>query len=97
MPPTQTAAIEELKLQLLESTLDLLVVADTGLGVAKELRGRIFDRFFTTKPVGSGTGLGLSICHSIVAQCGGVIRKPFDVGALREQLRDRLAHAARGA
>jgi signal transduction histidine kinase/CheY-like chemotaxis protein len=48
-------------------------VADTGLGIAEQHRGRIFDPFFTTKPVGVGTGLGLSICLSTVTSLGGEI------------------------
>jgi PAS domain S-box-containing protein len=46
-------------------------VSDTGTGIAPEVLPRIFDPFYTTKPVGSGTGLGLSICHSIVRDLGG--------------------------
>jgi signal transduction histidine kinase len=41
-------------------------VADDGEGIAPEILGRIYDPFFTTKPVGQGTGLGLSICRRIV-------------------------------
>lgn len=49
-------------------------VSDTGPGVADEERDRIFNPFFTTKPVGQGTGLGLSISDGIVRQHGGQIR-----------------------
>ncbi|HEY6004154.1 MAG TPA: ATP-binding protein [Anaeromyxobacter sp.] len=49
-------------------------VEDTGVGIAPEHIGRIFDPFYTTKPVGVGTGLGLSICHGIVSSLGGEIR-----------------------
>ncbi len=38
-----------------------LAVADNGPGVAAELRGRVFDPYFTTKPAGEGTGLGLAM------------------------------------
>jgi PAS domain S-box-containing protein len=51
----------------------IVEVADTGVGIAAEDRQRIFDPFYTTKPVGVGTGLGLSISHSIVASLGGEI------------------------
>jgi len=48
-------------------------VSDTGPGVPAELRGKIFDIFFTTKPVGKGTGLGLSITRNIVQLHGGTL------------------------
>jgi signal transduction histidine kinase len=41
-------------------------IRDSGCGIAPEYLPRIFDTFFTTKPVGVGTGLGLSICYGIV-------------------------------
>jgi signal transduction histidine kinase len=44
----------------------LVEVRDTGPGVPPELRERIFEPFFSTKPVGEGTGLGLDICWRIV-------------------------------
>jgi two-component system, NtrC family, sensor kinase len=49
----------------------VLSVADTGHGIPAELRERVLEPFFTTKPVGQGTGLGLSIAHSIVHKHGG--------------------------
>lgn len=48
-------------------------VLDNGPGVATELREKIFQPFFTTKPIGKGTGLGLSIAQGIVRQHGGEI------------------------
>jgi len=48
-------------------------VSDTGPGVPVHLRDKIFDIFFTTKPVGKGTGLGLSITRNIVQLHGGTI------------------------
>ena len=48
-------------------------VSDTGCGIARELRERVLEPFFTTKPVGQGTGLGLSITYSIVRKHGGTI------------------------
>ena len=47
-------------------------ITDSGPGVANT--HRIFDPFYTTKPVGKGTGLGLSICYGIVKEHGGEIQ-----------------------
>ncbi len=57
-----------------EENLFLLQVSDTGPGIPKALRDKIFDIFFTTKPVGKGTGLGLSISQNIAKLHGGNIR-----------------------
>jgi two-component system NtrC family sensor kinase len=51
-----------------------LSVADTGPGIPLEKRDRIFNPFFTTKPVGQGTGLGLSISDGIAREHGGRLR-----------------------
>jgi signal transduction histidine kinase len=40
----------------------------TGNGIPPEIREKIFNPFFTTKPTGQGTGLGLSISHDIIVQ-----------------------------
>lgn len=48
-------------------------LSDTGEGIKKEHRNKIFDPLFTTKVVGEGTGLGLSVCYAIVAKYGGSI------------------------
>jgi signal transduction histidine kinase len=55
-------------------------VTDTGCGIPKENLERIFDPFYTTKPVGVGTGLGLAICHRIVSELGGAIEVESQVG-----------------
>jgi two-component system NtrC family sensor kinase len=51
----------------------LMTVTDDGPGIPEAIRSRIFDPFYTTKPVGEGTGLGLSICSGIVGDMGGTI------------------------
>jgi signal transduction histidine kinase len=48
-------------------------VCDNGPGMPPEVRERIFEPFYTTKPPGSGTGLGLHISYSVVARHGGRI------------------------
>jgi signal transduction histidine kinase len=45
-----------------------IAIADNGMGINPEIRTKIFDPFFSTKPTGQGTGLGLSICHRIVEE-----------------------------
>jgi signal transduction histidine kinase len=50
-----------------------LAVADTGPGIAPEVREHLFEPFVSTKPTGQGTGLGLAVCHTLVEQLGGRI------------------------
>jgi two-component system NtrC family sensor kinase len=53
---------------------DRLVVEFTDNGPGVREPSRVFDPFYTTKPVGKGTGLGLSICYGIITEHGGTIR-----------------------
>lgn len=46
----------------------IVKISDNGKGIPEELRNRLFDLFFTTKPVGKGTGLGLSIAYQIITE-----------------------------
>ena len=55
-------------------------VADTGKGIESEALSRIFDPFYTTKPVGKGTGLGLSLSYNIIERHGGKIEVESEVG-----------------
>jgi CheY-like chemotaxis protein len=50
-----------------------LSVADNGPGIPVEIRARIFDPFYTTKPSGEGTGIGLALCSSIIRSYDGAI------------------------
>jgi signal transduction histidine kinase len=56
-------------------------VQDTGCGMAPDIQARIFDPFYTSKPVGQGTGLGLSISFGIVQRHGGSITVQSAPGA----------------
>ncbi|NHN77337.1 CBS domain-containing protein [Azotobacter chroococcum] len=57
-----------------------LSVQDDGCGMPPEVLKRIFDPFYTTKPVGQGTGLGLSISFKIIQDHGGSIQVASEVG-----------------
>ena len=58
----------------------LLSVQDTGVGMTDEIKGHLFEAFYTTKPSGKGTGLGLATCQAIVEQCVGHISFSSEVG-----------------
>lgn len=55
-----------------------LLIRDSGSGISKEVADKMFNPFFTTKPVGEGTGLGLSIVKGIIEEHHGSIRVVHD-------------------
>ncbi len=60
-------------------------IRDNGTGIPPEVREKIFNPFFTTKPAGEGTGLGLSMSHDIIVkQHGGSINVETDRGVFTE-------------
>ncbi len=73
-------------------------VADTGSGIPKEVKERIFDPYFTTKPVGQGTGLGLTAVARFVRGSNGLVQVESTVGrGTTFRLRFPVAPAEHGA
>ncbi len=73
-------------------------VSDTGAGIPSDQLARIYDPFFTTKPIGQGTGLGLSITYGIVQEHNGSISCESTPGlGTKFVLRLPLAGAVRAA
>ncbi len=72
------------------STRDLghsveIAIRDNGTGIPDEVKAKMFNPFFTTKPAGEGTGLGLSLSHDIVVkQHGGTIEVSTEPGAFTQ-------------
>ena len=60
-------------------------IRDNGTGIPHEVKEKMFNPFFTTKPAGEGTGLGLSISHDIIVkQHGGSIEVDTKPGEFTE-------------
>ena len=60
-------------------------IRDNGIGIPAEVKEKMFNPFFTTKPAGEGTGLGLSMSHDIVVkQHGGTIDVETEPGQFTE-------------
>jgi len=74
----------------------VIEVRDTGIGMSAAVQARIFDPFYTLKPVGEGTGLGLTTCLAIVHAMGGSITVESEEGR-GTTFRIRLPPATRSA
>jgi len=57
-----------------------IAISDTGCGIPPEAIGKIYEPFFTTKPLGVGTGLGLSIVYEVVERHHGTLAVESEVG-----------------
>lgn len=71
----------------LEPSAVLVEIGDNGPGIPPEVQARMFEPFYTTKPVGEGTGLGLDIVQQIVAAHRGNIRVESEPGRTVFQVR----------
>ncbi|MDN3642878.1 ATP-binding protein [Lutimonas halocynthiae] len=64
----------------LEKTKVIISVSDNGSGIPEDVKEKIFQPFFTTKPTGEGTGLGLSLSYDIVTAHGGELKVKTNEG-----------------
>jgi two-component system cell cycle sensor histidine kinase/response regulator CckA len=87
MPDGGTLHIETSNVELGDDDVDVIpgphvmvLVHDSGIGMAPDVVKRLFEPFFTTKDMGQGTGLGLSMAHAIVRQSSGIIRVDSEPG-----------------
>jgi signal transduction histidine kinase len=62
-----------LELGLLPGPHVCITVSDSGAGMTDDVKARVFEPFYTTKPVGRGTGLGLSTVRSVAQKFGGAV------------------------
>lgn len=75
-PPEST-----IRVKLLTANKNLsIIIADEGSGIPKNVRDKIFEPFYTTKPIGEGSGLGLSVVHGIVRSHKGSIHFSTEIG-----------------
>lgn len=97
---TQAMGAERGKIALRTGTGENRVwieVADNGCGIPAESLQKIFDPFYTTKPIGQGTGLGLSLSYGIIKRHGGEIRVDSEVGVGTTFRVELPIHQARSA
>jgi PAS domain S-box-containing protein len=64
----------------IEGTYAVVSIADTGVGMSREVKDRVFEPYFTTKEFGKGTGLGLAIVYGIMKQNNGYITVESEPG-----------------
>lgn len=57
-----------IRTQISTSNQLIITIADNGTGIPQKVKHRLFDPFYTTKPIGKGTGMGLSISYQIITE-----------------------------
>jgi signal transduction histidine kinase len=89
-PEPETLGVKEkgeLKLRTYRNDDQIVVeITDNGPGIPPEIKDRIFEAFFTTKPPGVGSGLGLHISYNIVEEHRGQIKVDSKPGATTFQV-----------
>ncbi len=74
-------AHKEIKVRVVEDKDNVNIeVEDNGLGISEEIMEKMFDPFYTTKPIDKGTGLGLSISYGIIKEMEGDIKVRSEIG-----------------
>jgi signal transduction histidine kinase len=63
----------------IQNNFCVIQISDTGEGIPSNIRDKIFDPFFSTKPVGQGTGLGLHVVYDLVKKHGGTIKLESEI------------------
>lgn len=58
----------QIRTEVIKANWIAISIIDNGPGIPEQARNKIFDPFYTTKPVGKGTGLGLSISHQVIVE-----------------------------
>ena len=72
--------LESIDIAMKPCNYAILSFSDTGHGMSREIIGKIFDPYFTTKEKGKGTGIGLSVVYGIVEEHNGFIKVYSDIG-----------------
>jgi signal transduction histidine kinase len=65
---TVSAPMISIRTERLGSDRIVVCISDNGRGIPEDVKDKVFETFFTTKPIGKGTGMGLSISHEIVVE-----------------------------
>ncbi len=64
----------------LENNNAIIAIKDNGIGMSQDVINKLYEPFFTTKPVGEGTGLGMSIVFTIIEKMNGTIKVNSELG-----------------